>query len=53
MQLVRSLLFEVEPRDPVVFGVSIATIVAVGILAALIPARRAARVDPMDALRSD
>lgn len=53
MQLVRSLLFEVEPRDPLVFGVSILTIVTVGVLAALIPARRAARVDPMEALRAD
>jgi ABC-type antimicrobial peptide transport system permease subunit len=52
-QLARSLLFGVEPRDPLVFSVSILTIVAVGILAALIPARRAARVDPMEALRAD
>jgi hypothetical protein len=51
--LARSLLFGVEPRDPLVFSVSILTIVAVGILAALIPARRAARVDPMEALRAD
>jgi putative ABC transport system permease protein len=53
MQLVRSLLFEVAPRDPLVFGAAIVTIVTVGILAALVPARRAARVDPMEALRSD
>jgi predicted permease len=53
MQLVRGFLFEVEPRDPLVFGVAIVTIIAVGVLAALIPARRAARVDPMQALRSD
>ncbi|MGH9783693.1 MAG: FtsX-like permease family protein, partial [Terriglobia bacterium] len=52
-QLVRSLLFQVQPRDPVVLGISILTIVAVGTLAALIPARRASRVDPMEALRSD
>jgi predicted permease len=53
MQLVRGFLFQVEPRDPLVFGVAILTIVVVGVLAALIPARRASRVDPMQALRSD
>ena len=53
MQLVRGFLFEVEPRDPIVFGAAILTIVVVGVLAALIPARRASRVDPMQALRSD
>ena len=53
MQLVRGLLFQVEPRDPFVFGVSIVTIALVGALAALIPARRASRVDPMQALRSE
>ena len=53
MQLVRGLLFQVEPRDPFVFGVSIVTIAVVGALAALIPARRASRVDPMQALRSE
>lgn len=53
MQLVRGLLFQVEPRDPLVFGVAILTIVVVGVLAAFIPARRASRVDPMEALRSD
>jgi ABC-type antimicrobial peptide transport system permease subunit len=53
MQLVRGFLFQIEPRDPLVFGVAILTIVLVGVLAALIPARRASRVDPMQALRSD
>jgi putative ABC transport system permease protein len=53
MQLVRGFLFQVEPRDPLVFGVSIVTIVLVGAIAAFIPARRASRVDPMHALRSD
>ena len=52
-QLARSLLFEVEPRDPLVYGAAALTIAAVGLLAAVIPARRAARVEPMEALRQD
>ena len=49
----QSFLFEVEPRDPLVFGAATLTIAVVGLLAAVIPARRAARVEPMEALRQD
>jgi predicted permease len=50
---IRSFLFSVEPHDPVVF-VSVAALLAVvGLVAAFVPARRAARVDPMVALRAD
>lgn len=52
-QLARSLLFEVEPRDPLVFAAATVTIAAVGLLAAVVPARRAARVQPMEALRQE
>jgi len=52
-QLAQSLLFEVEPRDPLVYGAATLTIAVVGLLAAVIPARRAARVEPMEALRQD
>ena len=52
-QTVRSYLFEVEPRDPVVFGVVACSLAAVGLLACWIPARRAARVDPLVALRAE
>ena len=46
-----SLLYEVEPTDPVTFaGVSL-LLVLVAVVASSIPARRAARVDPMEALR--
>jgi len=49
----RSMLFEVSPGDPVSY-VSVATImVAVGLAAAIIPARRAARINPMAALRCE
>jgi ABC-type antimicrobial peptide transport system permease subunit len=52
-RVLRSLLFDVSPFDPITFiGVPLA-LFAVSVLASLIPARRASRVDPMDALRSD
>jgi ABC-type lipoprotein release transport system permease subunit len=44
-------LFEVQPRDPWIFAAVTAMLVATGMLAALLPARRAARVDPLTALR--
>jgi putative ABC transport system permease protein len=47
----RALLFEVSATDPAVFGGMVALIAAVGILAAAVPAIRAARVDPLAALR--
>jgi predicted permease len=46
-----SLLFQVSPRDPLAFGLSGAVLLAVSIAACLIPARRATRVNPIDALR--
>jgi ABC-type antimicrobial peptide transport system permease subunit len=52
-QLAQSLLFEVEPRDPLVFAAATVTIAMVGLLAAVVPARRAARVEPMEALRQE
>ncbi|MFW6330641.1 MAG: FtsX-like permease family protein, partial [Gemmatimonadota bacterium] len=48
--LLRSLLFGVSPLDPVTYGALAALLVAVGILAALVPARRAATVEPVRAL---
>jgi putative ABC transport system permease protein len=48
---VSSLLFEVQPRDPWIFAAVIGVLVATGMFAALVPARRAAKVDPLIALR--
>jgi len=52
-QYVATLLFQVSPRDPMAFGISTATLLAVSAAACLIPARRATRVNPIDALRFD
>ena len=48
-----SLLFEINPTDPVTFVASSVILVGVTLLACWLPARRAARVDPMVALRSE
>jgi putative ABC transport system permease protein len=48
---VSSLLFQVSPHDPVAFGVAAAVLVAVSVLACWIPARRAAGVSPLEAIR--
>ena len=53
VRLVRSLLFEVSPGDPVSFFMGPAFVVAVGLVAALVPTRRALTVDPVSTLRSD
>ena len=52
-QLMRALLFEVQPTDPITFVAVPVVLALVGMLAALMPARRAAKVDPLIALRSD
>jgi len=50
-RVLRSFLFEVEPTDPVTLIVAPLLFVAVALLACWTPARRAAKVDPLEALR--
>ena len=52
-QLMKIVLFDVQPRDPVIFGAVVSVLSIAGLLASLIPARRATQVDPLLALRSD
>ena len=52
-RVIESLLFEVSPRDPLTYGVIALLLVVVGLAACYIPARRATRVDPLVALRSE
>jgi ABC-type antimicrobial peptide transport system permease subunit len=51
--VLRNLLFQLSPLDPVAFAISIAVVAAMTVLAAWPPARRATRVDPMVALRCE
>ena len=46
------LLFETEPWDPAVYAGVVELILVVGVLASLLPAVRAARMDPVRALQS-
>jgi putative ABC transport system permease protein len=48
-----SMLFEVSPFDPLAFGGAVIALLAIALCACLIPATRAARVDPLIALRTD
>jgi len=51
--ILRHLLYELSPNDPVTFAASVAIVAAMTLLAAWLPARRATKVDPMVALRCD
>jgi hypothetical protein len=51
--LMEAILFEVSTTDPVTFAVAPFVLVAVSFLATWLPVRRAARVDPMEALRAE
>ena len=52
-RFLRSLLYGVTPNDPVTLAGASALLVLIALLASWIPARRAARVDPAEALRAE
>ena len=49
----RYVLFDVAPADLLTFACVCALLVAVAAMAAVIPGRRAAKIDPVEALRSE
>jgi putative ABC transport system permease protein len=51
-RLLESMLFGVSPRDPVTFAAVAALLAGVAIGASYVPAMRATRIDPLEALRS-
>ena len=50
-RLLGDLLYRVSPRDPVAFGIALVVMTVVSVAACLVPALRAARIDPVRALR--
>jgi predicted permease len=52
-RLMRSLLYEISPGDPPTFAGAVALMLLVALLACVLPARRATRVDPATALRHE
>ena len=52
-RLLTVMLYDVQPHDPFVFAIVVVVLSASGLVACLIPAVRATRVDPVTALRSE
>jgi predicted permease len=52
-RLMSSMLFGIQPLDPLSFGLAAVVLIVVALIACALPARRAARVDPLVALRTD
>jgi ABC-type lipoprotein release transport system permease subunit len=48
-----SLLFQVSPADPITYAAVCAGLIATASLASYVPSRRAAAVDPVEALRAE
>jgi ABC-type lipoprotein release transport system permease subunit len=52
-RLATAFLLGVSPRDPLTYAAVVALLICVGVAATWIPARRASRVDPVQALRAE
>jgi ABC-type lipoprotein release transport system permease subunit len=51
--LLKALLYEVSPVDPITYGAVCIVLALAATLAAYVPARRATRIDPLQALRAE
>jgi predicted permease len=51
--MTRSLVFGVSPHDPRLLAASVGVMVVIGLVAGLVPALRASRIDPIEAIRAD
>ncbi len=52
MRLLKSLLFDVSPTDPLVLAGTAAVLILIAAAASLVPTRRAAKIDPVEAMRA-
>ena len=50
-RLIQGLLFAVEPSDPATLGLVVLCVLGLGVVASIVPAVRASRLDPAKALR--
>ena len=50
-RLIENLLYQVNPRDPLAFGLAFMVMMIASLVACFLPARRASRTDPIRALR--
>ena len=53
VRLIQSMLYGTRPLDPEIFAAVAATLLVVSVIACLVPAWRASRIDPMQALRTE
>ena len=52
-RVLTSFLYEVTPQDPLTHVAAAGLLLAIALMAAFLPARRAARINPVDALRAE
>ena len=52
-RLISDLLFGISPLDPIAFGATVATLALITVVASYVPARRATRINPVTALRTE
>jgi putative ABC transport system permease protein len=52
-RIISNLLFEVRATNPLIAAISCAILIVVGVVASILPAARAAIVDPINALRAE